>query len=146
MALNCCPLPTTCIYYQHGFRQKHSCESHLILTVDDLVRGVKDRKQTDVLILDFSKAFDKVAHQHLLQKLNYCGIRGDTLTWISTWLTKRKQHVVIDGERSTEVTVASGVPQGTVLGPLMFLIYINDIGNDLTSQIKLFADDCLIYK
>lgn len=100
----------------------------------------------DLLILDFSKAFDTVAHQRLALKLEYYGIRGETLTWINNWLTGRVQQVVVDGDQSNESPVRSGVPQGTVLGPLMFILYINDIGNDTSSSIRLFADDCLLYR
>ena len=99
-----------------------------------------------MLILDFSKAFDKVPHLRLIEKLEYYGIRGTTKTWIKNWLTSRTQQVVVDGEKSGEEHVKSGVPQGTVLGPLMFLLYINDIGNNTSSTIRLFADDCLIYR
>lgn len=134
------------VKYQHGFRKKHSTESQLITTVEELSRSLDNNHQTDVMILDFSKAFDKVAHQRLLSKLKYYGIRDVTLSWISTWLTTRTQRVVVDGEASTSVHVTSGVPQGTVLGPLMFLLFINDIGDEVDSTIKLFADDCLLMR
>ena len=99
-------------------------------------------------ILDFSKAFDTVPHQRLLKKLKFYGINGNTLNWRGKWLTSRPQTVIVDGEEFTTVPVTSGVPQGTVLGPLVFLIYINDIGNNLSegTHIKLFADDCLVYR
>ena len=134
------------VHFQHGFRSGHSCESQLVITVDDLAKTIDEKGQSDLLILDFSKAFDTVPHQRLLHKLSYYGIGGSTHNWISSWLTQRTQKVVIDGESSEEVTVDSGVPQGTVLGPLMFLIYINDIADDISSSIRLFADDCLLYR
>ncbi len=81
-----------------------------------------------------------------MTKLEYDGIRGQTRTWIEKWLTSRVQQVVVDGETSREEIVRSGVPQGTVLGPLMFLIFINDIGYNICSTIYLFADDALIYR
>ena len=87
-----------------------------------------------------------MGHQRLLHKLHYYGIRNTTLTWISGWLTGRTQKVVVDGESSGEAAVISGVPQGTVLGPLMFILYINDIDNETSSSIRLFADDCLLYR
>ena len=79
-------------------------------------------------------------------KIDFYGIRGTTNTWIKTWLTTRTQRVVIDGEASSTVHVDSGVPQGTVLGPLMFLLFINDIGDEINSTIKLFADNCLLFR
>jgi len=131
---------------QHGFRTKHSCESQLITTLHDLTSWFDIGQQIDMAILDFSKAFDSVPHHRMLHKLHFHGIRGRTLTWVQNWLLDRQQQVVIDGEKSGPVRVRSGVPQGTVLGPLLFLIYINDINKDITSQIRLFADDCLVYR
>ena len=132
--------------YQHGFREKHSCESQLIITLDDLHRSLDNQNQTDMAILDFSKAFDCVAHQRLLMKLKNWGVRGHTHAWIDAWLTNRTQQVVVNGATSKPIPITSGVPQGSVLGPLMFIIFINDIGHDLKSDIRLFADDCLIYR
>eukprot|EP00057_Strongylocentrotus_purpuratus_P003633 XP_003727036.1 PREDICTED: RNA-directed DNA polymerase from mobile element jockey-like [Strongylocentrotus purpuratus] len=131
---------------QHGFRKQHSTESQLVNTLEEVTRSLDKKIQTDVLILDFSKAFDTVAHQRLLKKIAHYGIRDETNGWIQTWLTTRTQRVVIDGEASSTVHVDSGVPQGTVLGPLMFLLYINDIRDNINSSIKLFADDCLIFR
>ena len=132
--------------FQHGFRKHHSCETQLIATLEDLSSGIDQKQQIDCLILDFSKAFDVVAHRRLIYKLGWYGIQGTTNTWIESWLTSRTQAVVIDGERSTDATVDSGVPQGTVLGPLLFILYINDIADNISSSIKLFADDCLLYR
>ena len=136
------------VNFQYGFREKHSCESQLIMTVESIQRYLNRNKQVDVLVLDFSKAFDTVAHQRLLLKLNHYGIRDKTLGWIRTWLTNRKQRVVVDGDKSEEASATSGVPQGTVLGPLMFLLHINDIGDNVSkgTYIKLFADDCLLFR
>ena len=131
--------------FQHGFRKFHSCETQLVNTVEDLARSINYRRQTDVLILDFSKAFDKVPHQRLLQKFEQYGVRGETLNWINSWLTGRTQQVILEGSRSERTLVKSGVPQGTVLGPLCFLVYINDIGDNISSPIRLFADDTLLY-
>lgn len=131
--------------FQHGFRKKHSCETQLLTTIENLARNRDKSLQTDLLILDFSKAFDTVPHQRLLYKLKYYGIHESTQNWIQSWLTHRTQRVVVDGEASTEAPVTSGVPQGTVLGPLMFLIYINDIGDNILSPLRLFADDALLY-
>ena len=97
-------------------------------------------------MLDFSKAFDTVPHQHLLKKLKCYRINGKLYNWLSTWLTQRSQRVVIDGHESEYARVISGVPQGTVLGSVMFLLYINDINNNISSSLRLFADDCIIYR
>ena len=132
--------------YQHGFRRQRSCETQLISTLEEITRSIDQKCQVDILILDFSKAFDTVAHRRLLQKLDHYGIRGSMLQWLASWLTNRKQQVVVDGEFSSEVKVTSGVPQGTVLGPLMFLIYVNNIGKGISSRIRLFADDALLYR
>ncbi len=131
---------------QHGFRARRSCETQLTLTLHDLTHAIDKRKQIDMVILDFSKAFDTVAHNKLLLKLDHYGIRGDILKWIRCFLTQRKQCVTLEGASSTEVPVTSGVPQGTVLGPLLFLLYINDISANISSNIRLFADDCLLYR
>ena len=97
-------------------------------------------------ILDFSKAFDKVAHTRIIHKLNFYGIRGTLLHWIKSFLTNRTQQVVVSGEHSSPCLVTSGVPQGSVLGPVLFLLYVNDITENIQSQMRLFADDCLIYR
>jgi len=104
---------------------------------------MNDRLQTDLIFIDFSKA---VPHIRLLNKLKFYGIRGLLHHWISAWLTRREQRVAVDGESSNAIPVKSGVPQGTLLGPLMFLIYINDINENIRSLVQLFADDCVIYK
>ena len=133
-------------FFQHGFRKQHSCETQLINTIEDLARGLELRQQIDLLILDFSKAFDVVSHRLLLAKLEHYGIRDSNLAWLTDWLTDRTQRVVVEGECSDNAPVLSGVPQGTVLGPLMFLLYINDINADTNCSIRLFADDCLLYR
>lgn len=132
---------------QHGFRRKRSCESQLILTVQDLAKGIEDKQQVDVILLDFSKAFDKVPHRRLLQKLEFYGVRGRVLSWIGHFLSERTQKVVLDGQFSEATPVNSGVPQGTVIGPLLFLVFINDLPSKVkSSSVRLFADDCILYK
>ncbi|KAK6191216.1 hypothetical protein SNE40_002953 [Patella caerulea] len=101
--------------------------------------------QVDMAILDFAKAFDKVPHRRLAEKMSYYGICNNTLSWVSSFLRGRLQQVVIDGESSNLSHVTSGVPQGTVLGPTLFLLFINDIASNISSALRLFADDCVIY-
>ena len=130
---------------QHGFRERRSCETQLVSLVEDLARKSSQGKQTDLILLDFSKAFDKASHSKLFMKLHSYGIRGSTLSWIKAFLSNREQKVVIEGEESDSVPVTSGVPQGSVLGPILFLVYINDFPQDIVSQVRLFADDTAIY-
>ena len=135
------------IFYalQHGFRDRRSCETQLLEFVQDVVTNMQDGAQSDVCVLDFSKAFDKVGHQRLIEKLKWYGIRGSVNHWIADFLRNRTQSVVIEGVSSDKVPVISGVPQGSVLGPCLFLYYINDIAEQLTSTTRLFADDTMIY-
>ena len=95
---------------------------------------------------DFAKAFGKVPHRRLLHKLEYYVIRGSTHKWISSWLYGRTQQVVLDGQASDPVPVLSGVPQGSVLGPVLFLMFINDLRDNIRSSVRLFADDCVLYR
>ena len=101
---------------QHGFRKRRSCDTQLIQTIDDLSRGINQNLQTDAITLDFSKAFDKVPHARLLQKLDIYGIRGYTLVCIRDFLSSRTQQVILDGSTSSSAPVISGVPEGSVLG------------------------------
>ena len=117
-----------------------------MITTDEFIQNFEGKTQTDVVVLDFSKAFDVVPRQRLLHKLDHYGIRGTTLNWIQNFLTNRTQKVVVNGSSSEAARVKSGVPQGAVLGPLLFLTYINDLPSTVLSQVRLFADDCLLYR
>ena len=130
---------------QHGFQKGLSYETQLATTVDQLQKRLDDKQQVDLIILDFQKAFDKVPHRHLLHKLHESGIHGQLHEWLTCYLTERTQRVIVDGCESTEARVMSGVPQGTVLGPLVFLTYTNDTTNGINGQMGLFADDALLY-
>ena len=129
---------------QHGFRAKHSCESQLIQLTNELSQNLDDGIQTDLIVLDFAKAFDKVNHSLLTHKLASYGVRGKTNRWIQDFLTDRHQAVIVDGTKSSNIHVRSGVPQGSVLGPCLFLVYINDLPNRVKSNARLFADDTAI--
>ena len=132
---------------QHGFRSGRSCETQLITTTHDLLSSsFNSKSQIDVAILDFSKAFDMVPHADLLGKLEHYGIDSKILLWITNFLNNRKQRVVVDGSFSNYADVESGVPQGTVLGPLVFLLHINDLPSCANSKVRLFADGCLLYR
>ena len=132
---------------QHGFRAKRSTVTQLISLYDDLVSTRLNKVQTDVIIMDFAKAFDKVCHRLLGLKLDHYGIRNQEHTWIMNFLNGRSQTVVVEGRTSERAPVSSGVPQGTVLGPILFLVYINDIAEKVKhSQVRLFADDCILKK
>jgi hypothetical protein len=130
---------------QHGFRKHRSCETQLLEFVDDITNNLEKSAQTDILVMDFAKAFDKVSHNLLVHKLSHYGIVGNTNRWIYNFLTDRTQTVVLEGEKSDCVPVQSGVPQGSVLGPSLFLFYINDMPVDIDSTVRLFADDTIAY-
>ena len=133
---------------QHGFRHRRSCETQLINTINDFSNCLNERGQIDAILLDFSKAFDKVDHNGLMLKLKNAGLSENLLNWSHSFLFHRSQRVVVEGTMSASQPVLSGVPQGTVLGPLFFLIYINDISFNLSpgTKIRLFADDSLLYR
>ena len=130
---------------QHGFREKRSCETQFTMLIENLAWNTSAGKQTNFVLLDFSKAFVKVIHSKLIWKLHHYGIRGNALSWIRAFLGNRSQTVVLEGEESGSVAVTSVVPQGLVLGPILFLVYINDLPEELASQVHLFADDTAVY-
>ncbi|KAF2364839.1 Immunoglobulin V-set domain [Trinorchestia longiramus] len=126
---------------QHGFREKRSCLTNLLDFFGEVNRLYDSKKAVDLVYLDFQKAFDKVPHERLMAKVEAHGIRGNYSRWIRNWLTGRTQRVVIHDETSDPALVTSGVPQRSVLGPLLFIIYINDLDVGIISKINKFADD-----
>ena len=111
------------------------------MLIEERHRNQLEGKHTDLILLDFSKAFDKVNHEKLFYKLHRYGVRIKTLSWIKAFLNGRSQTVVLEGDQSEEVPVTSGVPLGSVLGPIRFLVYINDLPEKVKSSVRLFADD-----
>ena len=127
---------------QHGFTKHKSCFTQLLAHVEYAILNLLENADTDVIYLDYAKAFDKVDHQILLKKLHCYGIRGKLLAWITSYLSNREQTVVINGKASRPAKVISGVPQGTVLGPIFFILYLNDINSCIKHSIaSSFADD-----
>ena len=137
---------------QHGFRSQRSCETQLVQFYHDIVSNLdgainRGYKQTDLIIMDYAKAFDKVPHRRLLYKLDYYGIRGSTHRWISSWLSSPSQQFVLDGQVSDPVSVLLGVPQGSSLDQ-SFSWYSSTISLITSGHLSvcLFADDCVLYR
>ena len=129
---------------QHGFVKNKSCLTNLLETYDCIINLLESGAPVDLIYLDFSKAFDRVPHYRLLEKLERIGIKGKLLNIIRDFLTNRKFRVSVEGKFSSLKDILSGIPQGSVLGPLLFLIFINDLPDYVKSSVKLFADDVKI--
>ena len=112
---------------------------------EDIIKWVDDGSPVDVIYLDFQIAFDKVPHQRLILKLKSPGMGNSIINWIEQWLTDRRKRVAVDGEVSSWKSVLSGVPQGSVLGPILLLVYINDLEEGATGKILKFADDTKLF-
>ena len=127
---------------QRDFRRGRSCETQLALSVNDLAKALDRQSLADVVMMDFSKDFDLVPHQRLLSRLLHFGITGK----LQNFVTMRTQQVVLECASSSSMTVMLGVPQGTVLGPLLFIIYLDDLPEGISSLVHLLADDCMLYR
>lgn len=133
--------------FQHGFRSCHSVESNLVSFISEISNVLDKCSQIDTIYTDFSNAFDKVNHTVLISKLEAFGMDGSLLSWFKSYLSKRPQIVVVNGFESNIFFAKSGVPQGSHLGPLLFLIFINDITKVIQySSVSMFADDLKIYR
>jgi hypothetical protein len=131
---------------QHGFLKNKSCLTNILEFMTFVAECMDDHKKADVIYLDFQKAFDKVPHRRLLAKLKSFGIAEKVYTWIEKWLIGRKQRVVLNGSISEWKSVTSGVPQGSVLGPLLFIIFVNDMDNSVLGRLLKFADDAKLFR
>ena len=132
--------------YQHGFLKARSYLTNILGFLEEITKWVDDGLLVYFVYLYFQKAFDKAPHQRFLLKLKAHGIGNDVINWIEKWLTHRRQRVTVDGEISNWKYVLSGVPQGSVLGPILFLIYINDLEDDISSKVLKFADDTKLFR
>lgn len=132
--------------HQHGFLRGRSCQTNLLEAFEMWTRWLDEGNNVDIVYLDYQKAFDRVPHLRLLNKLHAYGIRGQTLRWVQDFLINRTQQVSVGKSLSQPAKVASGVPQGSVLGPTLFIIYINELPEIVQSECKLFADDTKLFR
>ena len=131
---------------QSGFRALHSVLTSLLKCTNDWYLNIDKGKYTAVVYIDLKKAFDTVDHDILLRKLNFCGLKGKELSWFRSYLTDRRQCCKVNGQISATDSITCGVPQGSCLGPLLFLVYINDLPSCLkNSLVSMYADDTSIY-
>ena len=131
---------------QHGFRRRRSCEMQLLTLADELIKGLDKGRQLDLAILDFSKAFDCVPHEKLLKKLDHYDIRGKTLDWIRAFITNRTQKWYSRGSCIRVNTRQERCSPGKCAGPILFLVFINDLPASVQSSSRLFANDCVVYR
>ena len=130
---------------QSGFRPGDSCIFQLISITSEIYRNFERHDETRAVFLDISKAFYKVWHDGLIHKLKSNGISGNLLAFFGNYIQNRYQRVTLNGTESDWRSISAGVPQGSVLGPLLFLVYINDLTENIKSQMRLFADDSSVF-
>ena len=131
--------------HQSGFTPGDNTINQLVYLYHTLCEALDKKKDVRIVFCDISKAFDRVWHAGLVHKLRCMGIKGKLLNWLISYLQDRYQRVVIKGQTSAWGKIKAGVPQGSVLGPLLFLVYINDLVNEVRNNIKLFADDTVLF-
>ena len=131
---------------QHGFVHGRSCLANLLETLEKWTSALDEDYGIDAIYLDYCKAFDTVPHKRLIIRLQDYGINGKLLNWLTDFLTIRKMRVDINGSLSSWADIISGVPQGSVLEPILFLVFVNDIPDWMINSIRLFADDTKIWK
>ena len=137
-----CNLYSKC---QHGFKKHRSCITQLLEAMEDFANFVDNKNDIDIIYLDLQKAFDQVPHRILLHKLNYLGITGNIHKWMSDFLKDRNQRVRVGNLYSEPSQVTSGIPQGSIIGPILFTIFINDLPDCVSSCCKIFANDTKLY-
>ena len=132
--------------HQHGFISGRSCFTNLLEAIEDWTRAYDEGLDVGIVYLDYRKAFDTVPHKRLIKKLKAYRISGTPIGWIESFVTKRQMRVRINGKMSRWIDVLSSVPQSFVLGPLLFLLFVNEIPNLIDSSIRLFADDTKVWR
>ena len=129
----------------HGFMKSRSCLTHVLETLEDWTKALDSGNGIDVIYLDYQNAFYTVPHKRLLKKLKWCGFHGKFLLWAENFLNDRQMRASVNGAYSDWARVTNGVPQGSMLGPLLFLLYVNDIPASVSCKIKLLTYDTKIW-